>query len=106
MGQVGLARPDAGRALLLPVPGVKVPDDKSATPCCRPCVSAPITRQKRSLDMQNRVLVTLLAALSAALGSPAAAQPFGGRLATPSMPAPAPDRTIDYGNDPMQKVDV
>lgn len=52
-----------------------------------------------------RTLILTFAALLAA-GGTAQAQPFGGRLGGLDVPAAAPDQTIDYGGDPLQKLDV
>ena len=53
--------------------------------------------------MQGRFVLAVLAALAAP--GLAQAQPFGGRSGGLDMPAAAPDRTIDYGGDPLQKLD-
>lgn len=47
-------------------------------------------------------VASMMLALAA---GPLAAQPYGGRSGWVDAPAAAPDRTIDYGNDPLQKVD-
>ncbi len=55
---------------------------------------------------------TLILAATALLAVPltapgqAAAQSFGSRFGAMDAPAAAPDRTIAYGNDPLQKLDV
>jgi acetyl esterase/lipase len=54
--------------------------------------------------MRSRLVLALLAALAAP--NMATAQPYGGRSGGLDMPAAAPDQTIDYGNDPLQKLDV
>jgi acetyl esterase/lipase len=53
--------------------------------------------------MRNWLIATMLAAL--VLTAPVGAQPYGGRSGWVEAPAAAPDRTIDYGNDPLQKLD-
>jgi len=50
-------------------------------------------------------LIPAMAGALAACPGIAAAQPFGGRSGGVAAPAAAPDRTIDYGNDPLQKLD-
>lgn len=54
--------------------------------------------------MRSRLVLALLAALAAP--DMTAAQAFGGRSGGLNVPAAAPDQTIDYGNDPLQKLDV
>lgn len=53
--------------------------------------------------MTNRLVPAIAAAL--AVAGVAQAQPYGGRSGWVEAPAAAPDRTIDYGNDPLQKLD-
>jgi acetyl esterase/lipase len=53
--------------------------------------------------MRSRLVLAVLAAL--AVSNMAGAQPYGGRLGGPDFPAAAPDQRIDYGNDPMQRLD-
>lgn len=45
-------------------------------------------------------------ALALSQAGVAQAQPYGGRSGGIAFPATAPDQTIDYGNGPLQKVDV
>ena len=58
--------------------------------------------------MRSKLVLTMMAV--SALAGPVQAQRFGGRLGDrfggPEAPAAAPDRTIAYGNDPLQKLDV
>jgi acetyl esterase/lipase len=54
--------------------------------------------------MRNRLMA--LGAVLLMLAGAGAAQPYGGRSGGVEAPAAAPDRTIDYGNDPLQKIDV
>lgn len=53
--------------------------------------------------MRSRLVLAVLAAL--AVSNMAAAQPYGGRLGGLDFPGAAPDQRIDYGNDPMQRLD-
>lgn len=57
--------------------------------------------------MRSRLVLAVLAALTAPNLAPnmAGAQPYGGRLGGFDFPAAAPDQRIDYGNDPIQKLD-
>lgn len=52
------------------------------------------------------ITAMLLAAAQIVVPGGADAQPFGGRVGGLDLPAAAPDRTIDYGNHPLQKLDL